>query len=101
MHDGAVVIKGGIVRAAGVVLPLSSNPDIDPSFGTRHRAALGITERSDALVIVVSEESGSITLFVDGKQYRNLDAGTLPGYLKQYARPEARGWRGAARGVTA
>ncbi len=99
MHDGAVVIKAGIVRAAGVVLPLSSNPDIDPSFGTRHRAALGITERSDALVIVVSEESGAITLFVDGKQYRNLDAAVLPEYLKQHARADSRIWRGAARGV--
>jgi diadenylate cyclase len=101
MHDGAVVIKGEIVRAAGVVLPLSSNPDIDPSFGTRHRAALGITERSDALVIVVSEESGSITLFVDGKQYRNLDAAALPGYLKQHARTDSRVRRGVARGVPA
>jgi diadenylate cyclase len=98
MHDGAVVIKAGIIRAAGVVLPLSSNPDIDPSFGTRHRAALGITERSDALVLVVSEETGSITLFVDGKQFRNLDAAALPGYLKQHARADSRARRGAARG---
>ena len=85
LHDGAVVIEGNKIKAAGVVLPLSSNPDIDPSFGTRHRAALGITERSDALVIVVSEESGAITVFVDGKQYRNLDAAALPGYLKRHA----------------
>lgn len=85
LHDGAVVIAGNIIKAAGVVLPLSSNPDIDPSFGTRHRAALGITERSDALVIVVSEESGAITVFVDGKQYRNLEATALPGYLKRHA----------------
>jgi diadenylate cyclase len=97
MHDGAVVIKGNIVRAAGVVLPLSSNPDIDPGFGTRHRAALGITERSDALVIVVSEESGSITLFVDGKQYRNLDATTLPEHLQRHARTESRNHRGVTR----
>lgn len=97
MHDGAVVIKGGVVRAAGVVLPLSSNPDIDPGFGTRHRAALGITERSDALVIVVSEESGSITVFVDGKQYRNLDASALPMQLQRHARTGSRGLRSFTR----
>ena len=85
LHDGAVVIAENIIKAAGVVLPLSSNPDIDPSFGTRHRAALGITERSDALVIVVSEESGAITVFVDGKQYRNLEPSALPSYLKRHA----------------
>lgn len=88
LHDGAVVIKANRVRAAGVVLPLSSNPDIDPSFGTRHRAALGITERSDALVIVVSEESGSITVFVDGKQFRNLETSALRGYIEQHARSD-------------
>jgi len=85
LHDGAVVIDGNIIKAAGVVLPLSSNPDIDPSFGTRHRAALGITERSDALVMVVSEESGAITVFVDGKQYRNLEPSALPSYLRRHA----------------
>lgn len=97
MHDGAVVIKGSVVRAAGVVLPLSSNPDIDPGFGTRHRAALGITERSDALVIVVSEESGSITVFVDGKQFRNLEASALPSYIQSHARSDSKGLRGVGR----
>jgi diadenylate cyclase len=101
MHDGAVVIKGSTVRAAGVVLPLSSNPDIDPGFGTRHRAALGITERSDALVIVVSEESGSITAFVDGKQFRNLDAAALPTHLQRHARAELKGLRGGRSKVSA
>lgn len=85
LHDGAVVIKDSLIRAAGVVLPLSANPDIDPGFGTRHRAALGITERSDALVLVVSEESGAVTLFVDGKLYRNLDMATLPKTLERHA----------------
>ena len=98
LHDGAVVVKGAIVRAAGVVLPLSSNPDIDPGFVTRHRAALGITERSDALVIVVSEESGSITVFVDGKQYRNLDAATLPSYLHRHARADGKAPLGTSFG---
>jgi diadenylate cyclase len=85
MHDGAVIIKDTTIRAAGVVLPLSANPDLDPSFGTRHRAALGITERSDALALVVSEESGAITLFVDGKLYRNLDPESVAKTLEHYA----------------
>jgi diadenylate cyclase len=88
LHDGAVIIEGSTIRAAGVVLPLSANPDLDPSFGTRHRAALGITERSDAMVIVVSEESGSITLFIDGKLFRNLEATSLATMLKRYASGE-------------
>ncbi len=82
LHDGAVIIEAGTIKAAGCVLPLSSNPDLDPSFGTRHRAAVGLTERADAMVIVVSEESGSITLFIDGKQYRNLDTPTLQSLLE-------------------
>jgi diadenylate cyclase len=85
MHDGAVIIKDTTIRAAGVVHPLSANPDLDPSFGTRHRAALGITERSDALALVVSEESGAITLFVDGKLYRNLDPESVAKTLEHYA----------------
>jgi diadenylate cyclase len=95
LHDGAVIIDGGTIRAAGVVLPLSANPDLDPSFGTRHRAALGLTERSDAMVIVVSEELGSITLFIDGKLYRNLEASSLAGMLQRHAQGE--GKRGALR----
>lgn len=86
LHDGAVIIEAGVIRAAGVVLPLSSNPDIDPSFGTRHRAALGITERSDAIVIVVSEESGSVTLLADGGIYQNIDTAQVSGMLEQAAR---------------
>jgi diadenylate cyclase len=85
LHDGAVIIDGGIIKAAGCVLPLSSDPDIDPSFGTRHRAALGLTERSDAMVVVVSEETGTITLFIDGSLYRNLDAVSLQNLLEAHA----------------
>jgi len=85
LHDGAVIVEGNRVKAAGCVLPLSFNPDLDPSLGTRHRAALGLTERADAMVIVVSEETGSITLIIEGRFYRNLDATTLQELLERNA----------------
>ena len=77
--------------AAGCVLPLSFNPDLDPNLGTRHRAALGLTERSDAVVIVVSEESGSITLAVDSVMHRNLEATALREMLERYMQSVGRG----------
>ncbi len=83
LHDGAVFIEGHRIKAAGCVLPLSFNPDLDPNLGTRHRAALGLTERSDAMVIVVSEETGSITLIIEGRFYRNLDATSLQELLER------------------
>ena len=67
LHDGAVIIKSGRIIGARVVLPLSDNPDIDPSLGTRHRAAIGITEVSDSVAIVVSEERRSIRTAAEGK----------------------------------
>lgn len=77
LHDGAVLIEGARIRAAGCVLPLSFDPDLDPSLGTRHRAALGLSERSDAIIVVVSEENGSISLVRDGRITRNLDGSSL------------------------
>jgi diadenylate cyclase len=77
LHDGAVLIEGNRIRAAGCVLPLSFNPDLDPNLGTRHRAALGLSERSDAIVIIVSEENGSISLAREARMVRNLDASML------------------------
>ncbi len=77
LHDGAVILDRDRVRAAGCVLPLSFNPDLDPQLGTRHRAALGLSERCDAIIIVVSEETGSITLVREGRMTRNLDASML------------------------
>ncbi len=77
LHDGAVLIEGERIRAAGCVLPLSFDPDLDPNLGTRHRAALGLSERSDAIIVVVSEENGSISVVRDGKISRNLDASML------------------------
>ena len=77
LHDGAVLVEGDRIRAAGCVLPLSFDPDLDPSLGTRHRAALGISEVSDAVVVVVSEETGSISTVRDGKLTRNLESASL------------------------
>lgn len=84
LHDGAVLIDGSRIRAAGCVLPLSFNPDLDPSLGTRHRAALGISEVSDAIVIIVSEETGSISLARDGRLTRNLDGAMLRDALHRF-----------------
>jgi len=67
IHDGAVIIQREKITSAGCILPLSQNPDIAKSFGTRHRAALGISEQTDALVLVVSEETGKISIVHDGK----------------------------------
>ncbi len=77
LHDGAVLIEGDRIKAAGCVLPLSLDPDLDPNLGTRHRAALGLAERCDALIIVVSEENSSISVAKDGKLIRNLDVSIL------------------------
>ena len=83
LHDGAVVISGGKIVAAGVVLPLSTNPDIAKDLGTRHRAGIGITEVSDAVSVIVSEERGEISLAVGGKISRDITPATLRKMLSQ------------------
>lgn len=77
LHDGAVIIENGRIQAASCFLNLSTRSDINPRLGTRHRAGIGITEESDAIAIVVSEESGVISLAEDGKLSRNLDEAEL------------------------
>lgn len=77
LHDGAVIMRRGRIERAGCVLPLTDNKDLDWRLGTRHRAALGISEVSDALVVVVSEETGTISLAEAGRITRNLSAETL------------------------
>jgi diadenylate cyclase len=72
LHDGAMIIQNGKIVAAGCFLPLSEQQDIRKSFGTRHRASLGMSEQSDAVVLVVSEETGAISLAFDAKLYYNL-----------------------------
>jgi len=72
LHDGAMVIQNGRIVAAGCFLPLSDQQDIKKSFGTRHRASLGMSEHSDAVILVVSEESGALSLAYDSKLYYDL-----------------------------
>lgn len=73
LHDGAVIIRGDRVLAAGSVLPLSQNKNLNRDLGTRHRAGLGITEHSDAIVLIVSEETGVVSIAENGKLSRFLD----------------------------
>jgi len=77
IHDGAVIISERRVAAAGCFLPLTANPNVSKALGTRHRAAIGVTEETDAVVLVVSEEDGRISLVTDGRMVRDLDAANL------------------------
>ncbi len=83
LHDGAVIIRGDRIAAAGCFLPLTENSNISKQLGTRHRAALGITEISDAIAIVVSEETGVITIASNGKLTRYLDSKALREMLRK------------------
>src|SRR5437870_4188368 len=77
IHDGALIIQQGRITAAGCFLPLTTNPTVSKTLGTRHRAAIGLTEETDALAIVVSEEDGMVSLVREGKITRDVDAATL------------------------
>ena len=77
LHDGAMVVQDDVIIAAGCFLPLSARQDLDQTVGTRHRAALGLSEVSDALVFVVSEETGAISAAVDGQFIRNLNTASM------------------------
>ncbi|WP_127717469.1 diadenylate cyclase CdaA [Halobacteriovorax sp. HLS] len=82
LHDGAILIQGSKIAAAGCFLPLSNNVEIDRHLGTRHRAALGISEISDAIVVTVSEENGKMNVCVDGSFYLCSNENQLRQYLK-------------------
>jgi diadenylate cyclase len=83
LHDGAAIIHNGRIAAAGCFLPLSEQQDIRKSFGSRHRASLGMSEQSDAVVLVVSEETGSISIAFDTRLYYDLSAIEATGKLKE------------------
>ncbi len=82
MHDGALIVRDFRLLAAGCLLPLSNNPDIIKDLGTRHRAGIGMSENSDAVVIIVSEETGVISTAVEGKLTRNYTEQTLTKFLR-------------------
>lgn len=83
LHDGALIIRGDRAIAASCFLPLSENPNLSKELGTRHRAALGLTEQSDAIAIIVSEETGVISVAEEGKLTRYLDENTLKELLNK------------------
>ncbi len=83
LHDGAMIIREGRIWAAGCFLPLSTDPDIIKDLGTRHRAAIGMSENSDAVIIVVSEETGTISIALNGQLKRNYSYNTLKSELTE------------------
>ncbi len=87
LHDGAVIIDQEKIFAARVVLPITDNPDLPPEYGLRHRAALGITELTDAIVIVVSEETGEISFVKNGNINKNISPKTLLSELEAEFHP--------------
>ena len=102
LHDGAVIVRDDRIYVAGCLLPLTSNSNLSRELGTRHRAALGISEASDAMVIVVSEETGKISIAINGTLTRNLDRKSLNKALVRVFRPQSaadadkfRFWRSA------
>lgn len=104
LHDGAAIIRGNRVMAAGCLLPLSENPTLARALGTRHRAGLGISEQTDAVAIIVSEETGTISLARDGELRRGLAEEELKASLLETFTPEPprtrarwRWWRLAPR----
>jgi diadenylate cyclase len=82
LHDGALLIQNGRILAAGCFLPLSEQQDIRKSFGTRHRAALGLSEQTDAVILIVSEETGALSLAYDSKLYYDLSVLTIQRKLR-------------------
>lgn len=87
MHDGAVIVQGQKIAATGCLLPLSDNPNVDKTLGTRHRAGLGLTEETDAISIIVSERTGNVSLAVRGQLTSGYDAPGLRKALEQLLGP--------------
>ncbi|HKV07274.1 MAG TPA: diadenylate cyclase CdaA [Thermoanaerobaculia bacterium] len=84
LHDGAVIVQDDRIAAAACFLPLTANPELSKELGTRHRAALGITEETDAVAVVVSEETGVISVAFEGVLHRDLDSKSLRNALYKY-----------------
>lgn len=92
LHDGGIIISGDRLRSAACIFPLSSHALLDKSVGTRHRAAIGLTEETDALVIIVSEETGRISIAEKGVLQRHVSERRLSEALEQVYAPPKRGW---------
>lgn len=90
LHDGAVIIRGNQILAAGCYLPLSENPFISKELGTRHRAGIGVSEVSDAIAVIVSEETGQVSLALDGQVVRDIKEESLISKLFDELRPQFR-----------
>ena len=88
LHDGAMIIRNGMIYAAGCILPLTKNDSLSVDLGTRHRAAVGMSENSDAVILVVSEETGTISLAINGVITRNYTRETLKGALENEILPD-------------
>lgn len=102
LHDGAVIVRGNRIASATCYLPLSDNTEISKDLGTRHRAGMGISENTDALTIIVSEETGHVSVTYEGVLYRNLDANALKEKLymiqnKEQDEKKHRLWKGRAK----
>ena len=91
LHDGAVIIKIGRIAAAGCMLPMSSNMNLSRDLGMRHRAGIGMSERSDAVAVIVSEETGAISVAVDGMLKRHLSTETVETLLRKELVPNVEG----------
>ena len=92
LHDGAVIIRGDKIHTAGCLLPLTSNVNLSRELGTRHRAALGMSEASDAMIIIVSEETGKISYALNGNLTRNLNDGTLKNAIERVLKPKEKAY---------
>lgn len=102
LHDGAVVVRGNRIVAATCYLPLSDNRELSKELGTRHRAAVGISEVTDSLTVIVSEETGKVSVAMQGELYRNVDVAELKSKLellqnKVYEEKKIRFWKGRSK----
>ncbi len=97
LHDGAVVVRDGRIYAAGCILPLTQNNTLDSELGTRHRAAIGVSEQSDAVAVVVSEETGAISVAVNGSLTRDVATGKLREMLLSELIPQSNDEEGSGK----
>lgn len=100
LHDGAMIIRDGMIHAAGCILPLTKNASVSAELGTRNRAALGVSEESDAVVVVVSEETGQISVAVNGVLARRFTRDTLRDVLESYLIPQEEKTSTVRRGLS-